>query len=108
MDAIVVYESVYGNTREVADSIGEGVRADAVLPVHEAQGRQGTADLLIVGGPTHLHGLANRVFGRGSTIFRLPQRTMPRRSIHAWTSPRGSAARRHAVSRDACVASAST
>ena len=60
MDAIVVYESVYGNTREVAEAIAEGVGAIAVLPVHEAPGRPGTVDLLIVGGPTHVHGLATK------------------------------------------------
>ena len=60
MDAIVVYESVYGNTREVAEAIADGVGAIAVLPVHEAEGRQGTVDLLIVGGPTHVHGLATK------------------------------------------------
>ena len=60
MDTIVVYESVYGNTREVAEAIADGVGATAVLPVHEAEGRQGTVDLLIVGGPTHVHGLATK------------------------------------------------
>jgi hypothetical protein len=60
MDAIVVYESVYGNTREVAEAIADGVGAVAVLPVHEAHGRQGTVDLLIIGGPTHMHGLATK------------------------------------------------
>ncbi|MGZ4179084.1 MAG: flavodoxin family protein [Solirubrobacteraceae bacterium] len=60
MDAIVVYESVYGNTREIAEAIADGVGAVAVLPVHEAQRRHGTADLLIVGGPTHMHGLATK------------------------------------------------
>ena len=60
MDAIVVYESVYGNTREVAEAIAEGVGASAVLPVQEAGGRQGMVDLLIVGGPTHVHGLATK------------------------------------------------
>lgn len=34
--------------------------AIAVLPVHEAEGRRGTVDLLIVGGPTHVHGLATK------------------------------------------------
>jgi Flavodoxin domain len=59
MDAIVVYESVFGNTRAIAEAIAEGVDATAVLPVHEAAGYElGTADLLIVGGPTHMHGLA--------------------------------------------------
>jgi len=60
MDAIVIYESIYGNTRQVAEAIGDGVGASAVLPVHEAQGRQGTPDLLIVGGPTQVHGLATK------------------------------------------------
>ena len=60
MDAIVVYESVYGNTREVAEAIADGVGAVAVVPVHEAQQRRDTVDLLIVGGPTHMHGLATK------------------------------------------------
>jgi Flavodoxin domain len=57
MDAIVVYESVYGNTRAIAEAIADGLGAATLLPVHEAQ-RPGTADLLVVGGPTHMHGLA--------------------------------------------------
>jgi len=60
MDALVVYESIYGNTRAVAEAIADGVGAFAVLPVHAAQGSQGTPDLLIIGGPTHVHGLATR------------------------------------------------
>jgi hypothetical protein len=64
MKAIVVYESVYGNTRAVAEAVAAGL-SDAgvpsevpVLPVHEAAGRAGEAELLVVGGPTHMHGLA--------------------------------------------------
>jgi hypothetical protein len=58
MDAIVVYESMYGNTRAIAEAIADGLNATAILPVHEAVGHQGMADLLVVGGPTHAHGLA--------------------------------------------------
>lgn len=57
MNAIVVYESVYGNTRAVAEAIAEGLGAQA-LPVQEARASAEEADLLIVGGPTHMHGLA--------------------------------------------------
>jgi len=57
MDAVVVYESVYGNTRALAEAIAEGLAATAVLPVHDAQGHRGAIDLLVVGGPTHVHGL---------------------------------------------------
>jgi Flavodoxin len=58
--AVVVYESMYGNTHVVADAIGEGLREAGdvlVTPVDDV----GTellegADLVIVGGPTHAHG----------------------------------------------------
>lgn len=58
MDAIVVYESVYGNTRAVAEAIARGLGGAPVLPVHEAAERREPADLLVLGGPTHLRGLA--------------------------------------------------
>src|SRR6266702_645002 len=60
MKAVVVYESMYGNTHQIADAIGTGL-ADfdvAVVPVAEA-GRAvlADADLVVVGGPTHVHGM---------------------------------------------------
>jgi len=58
MDAIVVYESVFGNTRAVAEAIAEGLGSAPVLSVHEAAKRSGSVDLLVVGGPTHMHGLS--------------------------------------------------
>jgi len=58
MDAIVVYESVFGNTRAVAEAIAEGLGSVPVLPVHEAAKLGGSVDLLVVGGPTHMHGLS--------------------------------------------------
>ena len=58
MNAIVVYESVYGNTRAVAEAIAEGLGRVPVLSVHEATPLHDTFDLLVVGGPTHIHGMA--------------------------------------------------
>lgn len=59
MNALVVYESIYGNTRAVAEAIAEGFGGEVtVLPVHVAAQQPGQVDLLIVGGPTHMHGLA--------------------------------------------------
>ncbi len=58
MDAIVVYESVFGNTRAIAEAVAEGLGSASVLPVHEAAKRPGSVDLLVVGGPTHMHGLS--------------------------------------------------
>jgi flavodoxin len=57
MTAIVVYESVYGNTRAVAEAIAEGLGDADVVAVHEAADRLIDVDLLVVGGPTHMHGL---------------------------------------------------
>ena len=57
--ALVVYESMYGNTRAIAEMIADGLGATAV-PVHEADADAvGAAELLVVGGPTHMHGLAS-------------------------------------------------
>ena len=60
MRTIVVYESMYGNTREVAEAIGSGIGDAEVLSVQEAVGRVGDPDLLVVGGPTHVHGLSSK------------------------------------------------
>ncbi len=58
MNALVVYESVYGNTRAVAVAVAEGLGDGAVLSVGQAVGRAEEAELLVVGGPTHMHGIA--------------------------------------------------
>jgi hypothetical protein len=58
LDVIVVYESVYGSTRAIAEAVAEGIGGVLVLPVHEAARRRKAVDLLVVGGPTHMHGLA--------------------------------------------------
>jgi len=62
MRAVVIYESMYGNTRQIAEAVGSGLSGEcdvAVVPVAEA-GRTviSDADLLVVGGPTHVHGIA--------------------------------------------------
>jgi glutathione S-transferase len=60
MRAIVVYESVYGNTRAIAEAIADALGALA-LTTEEAppDGDAARADLLVVGGPTHVHGVAS-------------------------------------------------
>jgi hypothetical protein len=58
MDCVVVYESMFGNTRALAEAIAEGVGEAVVVAVHEAESEPQPADLLIVGGPTHVHGMA--------------------------------------------------
>jgi hypothetical protein len=65
MRAVVIYESMFGNTHEVAERIGAGLRADAavdeveVISVGEAIGRiLSDIDLVVVGGPTHAHSVS--------------------------------------------------
>lgn len=60
MRAVVVYESMFGNTHEVAERIAEGLGGEvAVLSVGEAIGTiLHDVDLLVVGGPTHVHGMS--------------------------------------------------
>ena len=63
MQVAVVYESLFGNTREVAEAIAEGIRAAApqaavdCRETADAPPGLGKADLLVVGGPTHFLGL---------------------------------------------------
>jgi hypothetical protein len=62
MKAVVIYESMYGNTHLVADAIATGLRDAAdvvVVPVDDATAALlADADLLVVGGPTHVHGMS--------------------------------------------------
>lgn len=62
MKALVVYESMYGNTRRVADAVARGLAQVAevdVVPVARARpDLVDTADLLVVGGPTHAHSMS--------------------------------------------------
>jgi len=62
MRAVIVYESMYGNTRVIADAIGRGLGPDGetlVVPVAQARPEllEGVG-LVVVGGPTHVHGLS--------------------------------------------------
>jgi len=61
MRAAVVYESMYSNTHRIADQVAEGLGATietVVLPVPEGDEALGGVELLVVGGPTHVHGLS--------------------------------------------------
>jgi hypothetical protein len=62
MHALVVYESMYGNTRTVANAIADGLRGAMEVVLVEV-GSAPTmiaddVDLLVVGAPTHAHGLS--------------------------------------------------
>lgn len=62
MKAVVVYESMYGNTRRIAEAIGVGLAALGKVGVGSvseiAPSEVDGVDLLVVGGPTHMHGMS--------------------------------------------------
>jgi hypothetical protein len=70
MRILVVYESMYGNTHAIADAVAEGARergADATArSVAAIAGAPEGADLLVVGGPTHMHGLTSGMSRRAA------------------------------------------
>jgi len=67
MRALVVFESILGNTEVVARAIAEGLRegggAGSSVEVVEVGAAPTTipagVDLLVIGGPTHAHGMTN-------------------------------------------------
>src|SRR5215470_3135530 len=62
MRAVVIYESMYGNTHTIAEAIGRGLAPEnhvTVVPVAEATPELlSEADLVVAGGPTHIHGMS--------------------------------------------------
>jgi hypothetical protein len=71
MRVVIVYESMFGNTHRIADAIARGLAPGnevTVVPVAEA-GREllDGADLVVAGGPTHVHGMS-RARSRASAV----------------------------------------
>lgn len=64
MRALVVYESMFGNTHVIADHIATGLRTQletTVVGVHDATVELVKAtDLVVAGGPTHIHGMTSQ------------------------------------------------
>jgi Flavodoxin len=61
MRAVIVYESMFGNTETVARAIGQGLEPFAdvrVVEVGEVPAELDGVDLLVVGGPTHAFGMS--------------------------------------------------
>ena len=63
MRSLVVYESWFGNTREIAEQIAAALAAEGeveLLSVDDPLPPLEHLDLLVVGAPTHVHGLSGR------------------------------------------------
>ena len=70
MKAHVVYESMYGNTHRIAEAIASGLEdlgEVAVGPIaNTTPDTLAAVDLLVVGGPTHMHGMSNAASRRAA------------------------------------------
>ena len=92
--ALVVYESMFGNTAAIARAIADGLcsRLDVeIVEVSKAPTRLGEIDLVVAGGPTHVFGLS-RPSTRRSAGSRLRRASCRRASGSASGSPRYSTA----------------
>lgn len=62
MRALVVYESMFGNTRAIAEAVAAGLEAHLPVLVREVSGAPIVLDedvrLLVAGGPTHAFGMS--------------------------------------------------
>ena len=90
MEIAVVFESMFGVTHEVADAIAEGVaeaQPDAAvtcLRVGDADpDRVAAADLVIVGGPTHMRGMSS---GMSRKMAVRSRRRRSRRTAGRWAT----------------------
>ena len=73
MRSVIVYESMFGNTREIADAIASAL-AEAgevvVVPVsHATPEVLDGIDLLVVGGPTHAHSMSSAQTRKGAPQY---------------------------------------
>jgi hypothetical protein len=70
MRALVVYESMYGNTHAIAIAIAAGLRDRhdvTVVPVSRATRELvASAGLIVAGGPTHVHGMSSAASRRSA------------------------------------------
>ncbi len=59
MNALVVYDSKYGNTERLARAIAGRISALQVMRVDDVESTDlASCNLFVVGGPTHIHGMS--------------------------------------------------
>ncbi|SEC64131.1 Flavodoxin [Amycolatopsis tolypomycina] len=86
MRILVVFESMFGATEEVAKAIGKGLAGAAspeVVNVDEAPRDLTGVGLLVVGGPTHVHGMSRRAT-RKSAADQVDYPTRSRTGVREW------------------------
>jgi flavodoxin len=74
MKSLVIYDSQYGNTRRLAEAIAAELGAVGTVEIENARDKDVTLPpdltLLVVGGPTQVHGVSPPLRGQLDTIAR--------------------------------------
>ena len=87
MAALVVYESMFGNTEKVAHAVARGIRDVVEAEVREVSevpdGVEPSVDLLVVGAPTHAFGLS-RPSTRADAVRQGAEQGDQRRGLREW------------------------
>lgn len=88
MKALIVYESMFGNTRCVAEAIAAGMSDTLAVEVVEAATAPGIlpsdVDLLVVGGPTHAFGLSRPATRQSASQWRGSDVTSIETGVREW------------------------
>ncbi|GAA3822267.1 flavodoxin family protein [Cellulomonas soli] len=89
MHALVVFESMYGNTQAIAEAVARGLATHGTVDVVEVGAAPDQVppgvDLLVVGAPTHAFGLS-RASTRADAAARVPNTTLVShgRGVREW------------------------
>lgn len=86
--ALVVYESMYGNTERIAQAVAEGLRdhVDAIVcEVGTAPDTLPEIELLVVGGPTHAFGMSRASTREDAARSAARPVVSGRRGLREWT-----------------------
>ena len=88
MTALVVYESMFGNTKRIALAVAEGIATKLTvetIEVSDAPEEIGSdIDLLVVGGPTHVHGMSSTTSRRSAAERADAPLVSPRIGMREW------------------------
>jgi hypothetical protein len=87
MRILVVFESMFGATEQIARAVGRGLAAE-VVNVDDAPTDLSGVDLLVVGGPTHVHGMS-RAETRKSAAEQGEQPTRSGTGVREWLDSLG-------------------
>jgi hypothetical protein len=70
MHGLVVYESMFGNTRQIAEAVADGLKGGMDIQIVRADSVPGEGlgdlDLIVVGAPTHVRGMPRPATRKGA------------------------------------------